>query len=150
VKTRQNADANFGNMCLSLGTVSSNPSLYKKMAENKWIVYLVRCSDNSLYCGVTNDLDNRLSNHNLGKGAKYTRSRRPVKLVGVSSTMSKSGALKLEHRIKQLPANKKIAELRKPVPPMATLKKDLQTLRREIRTLSKKMDILIAAAGKTE
>jgi putative endonuclease len=81
------------------------------MAKDKWTVYLVRCSDDSLYCGITNDLDNRLKNHNSGKGAKYTRSRRPVKLVGASPEMTKSEALKLEYRIKRLPVDKKIFEI---------------------------------------
>jgi putative endonuclease len=83
------------------------------MDKRRWLVYLIQCSDNSLYCGITNNLKNRLAAHNLGQGAKYTRSRRPVKLVGVSSMMTKSDALKLEYIVKQLPANKKIHELTK-------------------------------------
>ena len=71
------------------------------MSEQKWVVYLVRCSDNSLYCGISNDIKNRLMEHNSGKGAKYTRSRRPVELVDISPEMTKSEALKLEYRIKQ-------------------------------------------------
>ena len=77
----------------------------------EWRVYLVRCADNSLYCGITNDLDSRLKDHNSGQGAKYTRSRRPVVLAGVSPKMTKSEALKLEYRVKQLPADKKISKL---------------------------------------
>ena len=77
------------------------------MAAGLWVVYLVRCSDNTLYCGVTNDLDSRIEAHNAGKGAKYTRSRRPVELVCASRKMSKSEAFKLEHRIKRLPAHRK-------------------------------------------
>ena len=83
------------------------------MIEKKWVVYLVRCSDRSLYCGISNDIKSRLIEHNTGKGARYTRSRRPVELTGISSEMTKSKALKLEYRIKQLPADKKIAELTK-------------------------------------
>jgi putative endonuclease len=81
------------------------------MNEKIWVVYLVRCSDNSLYCGISNDIRSRLIEHNSGKGARYTRSRGPVELVGIGSEMTKSEALKLEYRIKQLPADKKIAEL---------------------------------------
>ena len=81
------------------------------MPVGKWVVYLVRCSDNSLYCGVTNDLDSRLAAHNAGKGAKYTKSRLPVKLVCVSHGMSKSEAFKLEYRIKRMPAQRKPIEL---------------------------------------
>ena len=81
------------------------------MDKKRWIVYLIRCSDESLYCGITNNLKNRLIAHNSGRGAKYTRSRRPVELVAASSEMTKSDALKLEYRIKQVPASKKIFEL---------------------------------------
>jgi len=81
------------------------------MNDKKWVVYLVRCSENSLYCGISNDIKSRLMEHNSGKGAKYTRSRRPVELVGISPEMTKSEALKIEYRIKQLPPDKKISEL---------------------------------------
>ena len=81
--------------------------------QKNWVVYLVRCSDNSLYCGISNDLAGRLKEHNSGKGAKYTNSRRPVELVAISREMTKGNALKLEYRIKQLPANRKINELKK-------------------------------------
>lgn len=83
------------------------------MDNRQWVVYLIRCSDTSLYCGITNNLKNRFEAHNSGKGAKYTRSRRPVELVGASSEMTKSDALKLEYRVKQAPAGKKIFELTK-------------------------------------
>jgi putative endonuclease len=77
------------------------------MSAGQWVVYLVRCSDNSLYCGVTTDLEARLAAHNSGKGAKYTKSRRPVELVCASRKMTKSQAFQLEHRIKRLPAHQK-------------------------------------------
>ena len=81
------------------------------MNEKNWVVYLLRCSDNSLYCGVSNNITKRVIAHNSGAGAKYTRSRRPVVLVGISRDMTKGEALKLEYRIRQLPADQKIAEL---------------------------------------
>ncbi len=77
-----------------------------------WKVYLLRCADNSLYCGITTDIDARIAKHNAGKGAKYTRARLPVELAAVSDDMPKSKALMLEHRIKQLPADKKIEALK--------------------------------------
>jgi putative endonuclease len=120
------------------------------MSEKKWVVYLVRCSDNSLYCGVSNDLKSRLIEHNSGKGAKYTRSRRPVELVGVGPQMSKSEALKLEYRIKQLPANKKISKLTRKENEMTVTKRDLQSLQRQFKALEKKMEKLIAAVEKCE
>ncbi|MGD8292733.1 MAG: GIY-YIG nuclease family protein [Desulfobacterales bacterium] len=78
----------------------------------KWVVYLVRCSDKSLYCGISSSLKSRLIDHNAGKGARYTRSRRPVELMAVSSKLSKSDALKMEYRIKQLPTDQKITVLK--------------------------------------
>ncbi len=120
------------------------------MSEKKWEVYLVRCADNSLYCGITNDLKNRLIDHNSGKGAKYTRSRRHIELVCVSPKMTKSEALKLEYRIKRLPPGQKIFELTRKENEMTVTKRDLQSLQRQIKALEKKMDKLIAAAEKAE
>jgi putative endonuclease len=82
-----------------------------RMIGGQWVVYLVRCCDASLYCGITNDLEARLKAHNSGKGAKYTRSRRPVHLTGTSTELTKSDALKLEYRVKQVPGIKKLSEL---------------------------------------
>ncbi|WP_319521866.1 GIY-YIG nuclease family protein [uncultured Desulfosarcina sp.] len=79
--------------------------------EKNWVVYLARCADNSLYCGISSDLEKRLESHNHGTGARYTRSRRPVKLLAASGGMSKSDALKLEYRIKRTPADKKLSVL---------------------------------------
>ncbi len=75
---------------------------------NDWTVYLLRCSDDSLYCGVTNNLDNRLEKHQQGTASKYTRSRLPVKLAAVKASLSKKEAYKLEYRVKRLPSNQKI------------------------------------------
>lgn len=72
-----------------------------------WVVYLLRCSDNSLYCGITNDMDGRLKAHQAGKGAKYTRSRLPVKVVHIEVVGSKSTALKREIVIKKLSKKEK-------------------------------------------
>ena len=81
--------------------------------------------------------------HNSGKGAKYTRSRRPIELIGISPEMTKSEALKLEYRIKKLPADKKLSKLTRKENGMAILKKDLQSLQREIKALERKMEKLI-------
>lgn len=78
-----------------------------------WRVYLLRCADNSLYCGITNDLEARVAKHNAGKGAKYTKPRLPVKIVAATSEFSKSEALRLEYAIKRLPADKKIEGIKK-------------------------------------
>ena len=77
------------------------------MAE-QWWVYLVRCSDGTLYTGITNDLERRIVEHNSKNGgARYTRSRRPVKLVYSEQTESRSGAAKREYRIKRMPLAEK-------------------------------------------
>ncbi len=67
-----------------------------------WRVYLLRCSDNSLYCGATTDIERRLTEHNLGVGSRYTRSRLPARLVWSSGELTKSEAFKEEYRIKRL------------------------------------------------
>jgi putative endonuclease len=73
-----------------------------------WFVYILRCSDDTLYTGITNDLERRVKQHNEGKGAKYTRGRGPVTLVKFIECASKSEALKLEYKIKQLPREEKL------------------------------------------
>ena len=119
------------------------------MSEKKWVVYLVRCSDRSLYCGITNDIKKRLIEHNSGKGARYTRSRRPVELVSISPEMTKSEALKLEYRIKQVPADRKIPDLTKEEIEMTIYKRDLQALNRDVKALGKKMEKLIKEFDKS-
>ncbi|MBW2054398.1 MAG: GIY-YIG nuclease family protein [Deltaproteobacteria bacterium] len=121
------------------------------MDEIRWIVYLIRCSDESLYCGITNNLKNRLEAHNSGKGSKYTRFRRPVELVAVSPEITKSDALKLEYRVKQLPASKKYLELTKEENKMTrNIKKDLQAVNKELKALVKKTESLLKAVDKLE
>ncbi len=68
---------------------------------NQWQVYIVQCADDTLYTGVTNHLDQRLENHNSGKGAKYTRVRLPVKLVYAEVCKNRSAASQREWAIKQ-------------------------------------------------
>lgn len=67
-----------------------------------WYVYMVRCRDNSLYTGYTNDPQRRLAVHNTGKGAKYTRSRLPVTLVYQELCSDKQAAQRREYALKQL------------------------------------------------
>lgn len=77
-----------------------------------WFVYIVRCADGSLYTGATNDVQRRVKAHSDGKGARYTRSRRPVTLVWSRRTKDKPAALRLEYRIKQLPRAEKLGLVR--------------------------------------
>jgi putative endonuclease len=67
-----------------------------------WVCYLLKCADDTLYCGITNDLDKRIAAHNAGEGAKYTRSRIPVKLVFSEACADRSAASKREMQIKKL------------------------------------------------
>lgn len=67
-----------------------------------WYVYMVRCEDGSLYTGATNDLEKRVTAHNTGRGARYTRSRLPVALVYSRRVRDRSRALSVEARLKQL------------------------------------------------
>lgn len=71
--------------------------------------YIVECSDGTLYTGYTNDLKRRVSAHNSGKGAKYTRSRLPVRLVYFEEYDSKEQAQSREYQIKRLTRKQKIA-----------------------------------------
>jgi predicted GIY-YIG superfamily endonuclease len=68
----------------------------------RWLVYLLRCSDGSLYCGITNDLPKRLKAHAAGKASRYTRSRLPVVPAYSEPQRSKSRALKREAAIKAM------------------------------------------------
>lgn len=67
-----------------------------------WVVYILQCSDNSLYTGITNNLDKRVDTHNKKRGAKYTKTRTPVTLKASRNFPNKSEAAKEEYRIKQL------------------------------------------------
>lgn len=72
-----------------------------------WFVYIVRCADNTLYTGMTNDLLRRIDQHNAGNASRYTRVRRPVELVYQQQVESRSAALKREYAIKQLTRRQK-------------------------------------------
>jgi putative endonuclease len=74
-----------------------------------WVCYLLQCSDGTLYCGITNDLEQRIATHNAGAGAKYTRSRLPVSLRYSESCADRSDASKRERAIKSLPRAAKLA-----------------------------------------
>ena len=81
-----------------------------------YYVYLLRCADGTLYTGFTNDLARRLAAHNAGRGAKYTRGRRPVELVYWESFSNKSSALRRENAIKQLPRRQRLTLIQSSVP----------------------------------
>ena len=83
---------------------------------NKWFVYIVECADGTLYTGITTDIDRRLLEHNYGsRSAKYTRSRRPVKLIWHIEVENRSQASKKEARIKKMTRANKLEMITKKI-----------------------------------
>ena len=80
--------------------------------DRPWFVYLLRCSDDTLYCGITTDLERRVAEHNAGTAAKYTRCRLPVVLEASTRVADKSAALRLELAVKKRPRPNKAAFLK--------------------------------------
>lgn len=77
-------------------------------AEPLWRAYLARCADASLYAGVSTDVTARIAAHNAGRGARYTRARRPVVLAWKSQPLRKRPAHRLEYRLKRLTRGEKL------------------------------------------
>ena len=75
--------------------------------------YILKCKDGSLYTGWTNDLEQRVAAHNTGKGAKYTKARRPVELVYFEEFETKEQAMKREYAIKQMARKDKLELVRR-------------------------------------
>lgn len=75
--------------------------------ERPWVLYILKCSDGSLYAGITNDLKRRLMQHGAGRASRYTRGRRPVRIVYRESCESRSHALKREWAVKALSRKEK-------------------------------------------
>lgn len=87
--------------------MGNNQNIKEKL--KKWFLYVVECSDGTLYTGITTDIDRRLHEHNCSKkGAKYTRSRRPVKLVYTDTFYNRSQATKAEIQFKKLTRKEKL------------------------------------------
>ena len=80
----------------------------RKLSRN-WCLYILNCRDGTLYTGVTTDIDKRLKRHNSGKGAKYTRGRRPVCLVYLERDLTEGAARRREREIKSWRRQKKAA-----------------------------------------
>lgn len=85
------------------------------MASKEWLLYVLECSDNSLYTGVTTCIERRLRQHNgeISGGAKYTAGRRPVKLLATRKIAEEEKPLKEESKFKKLPRTEKLAEIKK-------------------------------------
>jgi len=111
------------------------------MTKQEWVVYLILCSDKSVYCGITNNLKKRLAAHNSGRGAKYTRSRRPVRLLSVSPKLTQSDALKLEYCVKQVPAGEKQNELAKGEGTLTiNAMTEVRAIKKELKMLSMRVE----------
>ena len=76
--------------------------------DNKYFAYMLICSDNTIYSGFSTDLQKRVDTHNRGKGAKYTRSRLPVRLAYWEEFSEKSDALKREYAFKKMKRSQKL------------------------------------------
>jgi predicted GIY-YIG superfamily endonuclease len=84
----------------------------KKAICEPWFVYILRCADGTLYTGITKDVKRRCRQHNTGSASRYTRSRRPVRLVYQEPRPSQSSALKQEAAIKAMTRKGKLALIR--------------------------------------
>ena len=78
------------------------------MSDSLWYVYVLQCSDNSLYCGITTDVERRFSEHQSGVGAKYTRARLPVQLLVYWTEENRSTATKAEIAFKKRSKKRKL------------------------------------------
>ncbi len=93
---------------MSYNVRMDNDKKTKPQVTSGWYVYIVLCRDNSYYTGITTDIKRRITEHNSSKkGAKYTRNKRPVKLVYQEPAPSRSSAAKREYEIKSLTARGK-------------------------------------------
>lgn len=98
--------------CHSLKEWQGSFKRKRSILTEEWFVYIVECADGTLYCGSTNNIKKRINLHNKGKGAKYTKGRRPVKLIEYRGGMTKSEALSFEYKIKKAKKRDKIKMLK--------------------------------------
>ncbi len=78
-----------------------------------WILYIIKCNDNSFYTGITTNIHRRLAEHSCGKGAKYTRGKGPFKLVYLEKYKTRGEASIREHKIKKFSHKKKLGLINK-------------------------------------
>jgi putative endonuclease len=105
-------------------------------ARARWYVYLARCRDDTLYCGIARDVAARIAAHDAGTGARYTRGRGPLTVVLVRGCRDKAGALRLEHAIKQLTRAAKQALLAQPARLEAIVRRVRRARRERIGTVA--------------
>ncbi|TMQ27194.1 MAG: hypothetical protein E6J90_03045 [Deltaproteobacteria bacterium] len=97
----------------------------------RWYVYVARCRDDTLYCGIARDVAARIAAHDAGNGARYTRGRGPLSVVLVRGCRDHAGALRLEHAIKQLTRAAKQALLADPALLEAIVRRVQRAARRD-------------------
>jgi DNA-binding protein HU-beta len=121
------------------------------MQSAVWHLYVIECADGSLYTGIATDVDRRFKEHLSGKGARYTRSRKAVRLVASCPIGSRSEALRAEIAIKQLPRDKKIEAVRSLTSVSIHQEERHATMNKSelIEIAAKEADITKAAAEKT-
>jgi putative endonuclease len=95
----------------------------------RWSVYLARCADGTLYCGIAPDVAARIAAHDAGKGARYTRGRGPLELLITRRCRDRSMALRIEHAVKRLSRAEKLALVAAPRD-LARLARKVQRVRR--------------------
>jgi predicted GIY-YIG superfamily endonuclease len=88
------------------------PAKKRRKKAAAWLLYVLKCRDNTLYTGITIDVSRRVQQHNSGSASRYTRSRLPVKLIFSEPCRSRSQALKKEYAMKRLSREKKEEYLR--------------------------------------
>jgi predicted GIY-YIG superfamily endonuclease len=93
-------------------TVKSRNRHQDEPSSDPWFVYILRCVDGSLYTGITKDVKRRCHQHNDGTASRYSRSRRPTKLVWQEAHPGRSSALKREAAIKAMTRREKLALIR--------------------------------------
>lgn len=85
-----------------MGSAERRLKQVRRTRRQGWFLYILKCRDNTLYTGITNDLSRRLTQHNNGTASRYTRSRLPVRLIYQEPCRGRSSALKKEYKLKQL------------------------------------------------
>ncbi|MBD3281735.1 GIY-YIG nuclease family protein [Candidatus Uhrbacteria bacterium] len=101
-------------MSQKLNPLAGNPKNPAKLVNpgKNWHIYILRCADDSLYTGITTDLNRRVNEHNSGTASKYTRCRLPAKLIWSEGSHTESSAKKREIEIKKLPRGQKLSLLK--------------------------------------
>ena len=92
-----------------LNLMEAKEKALRRKKQGPWFLYILECSDGSLYTGVTKDLEHRLKTHQTGRASRFTRTRLPVKLCYRESCLSRTQALVREYAVKKLPRHKKEA-----------------------------------------